>query len=105
MHFFMDSGNEVTADEEGDDYVGTFPSLSIAYTYIYLQHAEIRSLQHRNEINKKSRGHERKMMKQIKSSKKVCDCIDLNGISYSAIVAVISEKYYKVELLSIASIA
>jgi protein SDA1 len=69
LHFFLgnDEGSENSDDESDDDvrscFIGDLSSLNLWQTI------DIKSLEHKREIKKKTRSGDKKMRKMIKASK------------------------------------
>lgn len=69
MHFFLGSDQEQDEEEDEEDVGGHFVFCRVFL--IKQQGPDVKTLQHRREINKKTRSGEKKMSKQIKAIKKV----------------------------------
>ena len=77
IHFFLDS-------DQDDDEMGASDEEAtlLSYTRMFslngsAQGPDLKTLQHRREINKKTRSGERKLGRQIKNIKRVCSSVIL----------------------------
>ena len=71
MHFFLgnDEGSE-DSDDESDDDVGSYLQKDLL-SFNLFQTIDVKALEHKREINKKTRSGDKKMRKILKAASKV----------------------------------
>jgi protein SDA1 len=70
IHFFLGHDEEKEDSDDGDDVRFKYDQCVRYLTALQLP--DVRALHHRREINKKRRGDDKKLRRNLKSVKKVC---------------------------------
>jgi protein SDA1 len=73
LHFFLgnDEGSEDSDDESDDDVCPYFPFVGDLSSLSLWQTINVRSIEHKREIKKKTRSGDKKIRKMIKTASKV----------------------------------
>lgn len=71
IHFFLGSDEEKEDSDDEQEDVSVASRASSVYLTFH-QAPDVRALHHRREINKKTRGGDKKLQKSLNAAKKVC---------------------------------
>lgn len=75
IYFFLGSDDEKEdSDDEEDEVCNLRPA---RIPLMLVQGPDVRALHHRREVNKKRRGDDKKLQKQLNAAKKVTRCLGM----------------------------